>query len=123
MNVRSLTAALGVGAAILITSIGSASAAVTTSDKVDVMSGPGANFKIVGTLAADQTVAVSSQNADWCEISGPATGWVACASLNGFTPSRVNAAPANNGYDFNTDPLNGPNAAGSLHSVHGGSFM
>jgi uncharacterized protein YraI len=123
MHLSHFKKALGVGAAILIATSGSAFAATILTADTDLMSGPGSSTKIIGRLQADSNVAVSQTQGDWCLLTAPSKGWVACTNIDGLPGARVNAAPAApTGYDFNADPNFGPAAQGGLHTVTNGSF-
>lgn len=120
MTISHLNRVLALGAATLALSIGGAFAA-TTDSSVNVLSGPGAHFKTVGTLDADTSVTLAHKSGSWCDISGPAKGWVPCTDLNGATKTAAEApAPSSgwHGYDYYNDPYLGPNFGG-LHQTDG----
>jgi uncharacterized protein YraI len=83
--------AIGLGAAILTLTAGSAFAATTTGH-LQVLAGPGDNYQQVGEINGEQSVSVLKTNGDWCEISSPKAGWVACAQLSDLP--RTNQAPS-----------------------------
>lgn len=125
MKTSHLTSALALAATVLALGVSGAFAAVTVNTTTNLMAGPGQNFKTVARLQADTNVTVSATNKDWCKIDAAGTkGWIACASLDGLTPTtRVNAAAkAKTSYDFQSDPYLGPTVQGGLHTVYNGSF-
>lgn len=123
-NVKS---AFALGAAIVALSVGGAFAAgVQTEGQVNVMAGPGDNYKLVGRLEANADVAIVRQSGDWCRITADAIkGWVSCGELSTAAP-RTDTAPAVaqawNGYNYNTDPIIGPSGITPFHPEHSGSF-
>lgn len=65
-----------------------------TATSLNVRSGPGTNFRQVGTLAKDAWVAVSQSNGDWREISYDGQlAWVHGAYLQGSGVSAPSARP------------------------------
>ena len=121
MSILNLKSAFVLGAAIVGLSAGGAFAAVTTDSELNLMSGPDQNSKLIATLDANTTVSVGQMSGDWCQITAPSKGWVACANLQGLSRTNIGvSAGATTGYDFNTDPWLGPN--GGLHSVNNGEF-
>lgn len=58
---------------------GAAFAAVATSS-VNVRSGPGTGYRVLGQLEPGEHVAITNRSAGWCEIAHP-SGWVSCAYL------------------------------------------
>lgn len=114
-----LKSAFMLGAAIAGLSAGGAFAAVTTSDALNVMSGPDTNTRIVAKLDADTTVSLGRTSGDWCQITAPSKGWVACANLDGLARTNLSANTGWSGYDYSTDPYLGPNAPTSPHYSNG----
>ncbi|RTL89264.1 SH3 domain-containing protein, partial [Ancylobacter aquaticus] len=70
-----LAASLLVGGAVF----SAASAAVVTRD-LNVRSGPGTNYRVIGTLPGGTRVAVGSCRGNWCQAAG---GWVSASYLAG----------------------------------------
>lgn len=116
--------AVGLGVAIVTLSAGSAFAAVTTDASVNVMAGPGAKFHTVAHLTAGADVSITATDKAWCKIAAPgANGWIPCSDVNGAKPKPVASVTAPmtsgwHGYDYNTDPLFGPN--GGQHTLYNG---
>lgn len=114
---------LGLGAAALVMMAGSAFAA-TLDTSVDLMSGPGSHYKTLGTLSAGDTITVTSEDKTWCKVTAPATGWVLCSDIKGLKVASVETKPDSTGYtgyDYNTDPIWGPN--GGFHATHDNHFQ
>ncbi len=113
--------ALALGAAVLALSIGGALAA-TTDSSVNVMSGPGAHFRTVATLPANDDITLGKKSGSWCDISGPAKGWVPCADVSGATATKTavtNPVPSSgwNGYEYGTDRTLGTGFGGLNQSA------
>lgn len=74
--------AIGLAAALVTLSAGSAFAAVANTP-VNVRTGPGTQYRVVDTLHRGERVNVVSQRAGWCRVtkSGP-DGWVSCRYLS-----------------------------------------
>ena len=124
-NIKS---ALALGAAIVALSAGGAFAAagMQTEGSLNVMAGPGDNFKTIGRLEANADVSVLRHSGNWCRITAESlTGWVSCGQLTSTTP-RTDTAPAVaqawTGYNYNTDPIIGPKGITPFHPEHNGSF-
>ena len=120
-----LKLAAGLAAAILCVGVGGAFAATTLDNDSNVMARASANSKLIGTLTAGQTVKVASQSGSWCKVTAPTAGWISCTDINGLA-SRTNSAPAptapaNTGYDYDSDPYLGPH--GGLHSMDNGTYQ
>ena len=120
MQLSNIRSALALGAAIFTLSVGGAFAATTLDTSVDVLAGPGSNYKPIAKLQAGQTVEVSRQaSGDWCRISANgATGWVSCTDINGLTkmnsPATTPITPA--------PDASGDQVLNTLHENHDGSF-
>lgn len=113
MKLSTLTSTLALGATILTLGVGGALAATTIDTSVDVLSGPGSHFKMVGKLPAGQTVKVTREASDWCRVStAQATGWVTCSDIDGLAPKAIApaAAPATSSPDWTSDQV-----LGTLH--------
>lgn len=103
---------IGLGLAVLTVTAGSAFAASTTGN-LTVYSGPSDSSPQVGEIQGQQTFNITSRNGDWCEISSPKAGWVACAQLsdaprmNSFGGPMVNTGGPVTlpGYDPHSDPV------------------
>ncbi|HVY50191.1 MAG TPA: SH3 domain-containing protein [Devosia sp.] len=122
MTKLNLKSAFVLGAAFVGLSAGAAFAAVTTSDQVNLMAGPNQNSKIIATLAANTTVSVGQMSGDWCRITAPARGWVACANLDGLSRTNLGVKTGFTGYEYDTDPYLGSSAPGGLHTPYNGEF-
>jgi uncharacterized protein YgiM (DUF1202 family) len=124
MKMPRFTSTLALGAAVVVLSVGGAFAAVTVDTAVNVMAGPGQNFKTIARLDANTNVRLVAQSKDWCRVSAvDAKGWIPCANLSGLPGARINAAPkASTNYDFQSDPYFGPTVAGGNHTVYNGEF-
>ena len=126
MTTARMKQVLALGAAILTLSAGGAFAA-TTDASVNVMSGPGAHFKTIATLPADDSVTLAKKSGSWCDLAAPATGWVPCKDISGGAKTAV-ATPAStsptgwNGYEWQNDENMGPSGMSSIHRMSEGSF-
>jgi hypothetical protein len=109
---------IGLGAAVLTLTVSSAFAAsVSTSGNLQVMSGPGDTYPVVGEITGEQTVSLASTQGDWCQITSPKAGWVPCAQLSGLNRTNLGTslapAPAPKAtitapiYDPKSDPVIG----------------
>jgi uncharacterized protein YgiM (DUF1202 family) len=127
MHTSNLKHAFGLAAVLATLTAGSAFAAVTTDNAVNVMAGPSSNTKIIAKLDADASVNITSTRSSWCKINASGTvGWVPCADLNGATPKKVTSAaagPSWKGYDFSTDPILGVDGQASPHQQGDGQFF
>lgn len=127
MNHLHLKRAVALGAVFAVMGVSGAFAATTLDSAVNVMAGPGVKFKTVAHLTAGENVAITQVSKDWCKISGPATGWIPCSDTQ--TPVKKSAAAAPSatggfsGYDWSTDPMNGPGGQFGLHSNYNGTSM
>ena len=79
--ILNLTKVLGLGAAVITLTAGVALAASTTGN-LQVYSGPSDTSQLVGEITGEQNFSVVKQSGDWCEITSPKAGWVACAQLS-----------------------------------------
>ena len=104
---------IGIGLAVLTLTAGSAFAASTTGN-LTVYSGPSDSSPQVGEIRGQQTFNITSRNGDWCEITSPKAGWVACAQLSDAPRTNFANGPAGDvntggavtlpGYDPHSDP-------------------
>lgn len=82
MNIAKLPKVLGLGAAIIAVTAGSALAATATAS-VNVRTGPGTQYRVVDTLRPGERVSIVDQAGGWCAVraNGP-DGWVSCRYLS-----------------------------------------
>ena len=102
------TKILGLGVAVLTLSAGAAFAA-STSGGLTVYSGPSDSSAQVGVISGDQTFSVAKQSGDWCQITSPKAGWVACAQLSDAPRTNMVRTPVTSNdispiYDPKSDP-------------------
>lgn len=94
MNIARLAAAATIAVAGILASISGAFAyEATATTALNVRSGPGTNFQVVGTLAPNQVVNVVECNSanTWCRVQDRTiTGWASARYLRaiGTTPPR-----------------------------------
>jgi len=91
------------GIVLTALSAGAAFAAVATSS-VNIRSGPGTSYRVLGQLAPGEHVAITNRTGGWCEISRP-NGWVSCAYLahGAGSASLVQSYPyPDSGYLYDT---------------------
>src|SRR5450755_19841 len=88
-----------ISAAVAVTTlVGAASAAQAATSyattNVNVRSGPGTGYAVVGVLSAGSTVHVNRCNDSWCSIQqGPVQGWASATYLESARPSVVIVPP------------------------------
>lgn len=70
-----------VAAGFIAALAGPASGHTVNADTLNVRSGPGTNYAIVGTLAKGTVVNTVSTSGSWTQINSPKTGWVASQYL------------------------------------------
>jgi len=97
-----LNRVFGLGVAILTLTAGSALAA-STSGGLTVYSGPSDSSTQVGEIKGQQTFSIAKRSGDWCEITSPLAGWVACAMLS--DAPRTNLGGPSLGVGANVAPL------------------
>ena len=101
---------------------GAAFAAVATSS-VNIRSGPGTSYRVLGQLAPGEHVAITDRSGGWCEISHP-NGWVSCAYLahgSGYAPVVRSAPYPDDFYDppaVNIGVGLGAHWPGTWHPMH-----
>lgn len=83
----SLVKSLALAAGLLVAGsvVNAASAAVIT-DTVNVRSGPGTNYAVIGSLPAGARVSVGGCTGNWCRVGG---GWVSASFIAGGGTSVV----------------------------------
>lgn len=79
-----------VSAVILLAGVATAAAVpATVTTDLNVRSGPGTNYPVIGTLQGGTTVDVNGCRGSWCRVAG---GWASGNYLDG-TGGRVAVAP------------------------------
>jgi uncharacterized protein YraI len=84
MTISKLTSGLAIGAAALLISVSGAFAVeAEATGSVNVRTGPGTSYGVVGVLQPGDRVDISRQSGGWCRValSGP-DGWVSCRYLS-----------------------------------------
>jgi len=101
---------LATGAALILSTGVAAAAPATAQSAVNLRSGPGTEYPVVGTLRAGETVDVAGCTGSWCQVSGPSGSGFASRNylaMAGGAPSvGVAVAPGyvEGGYAYNDDP-------------------
>lgn len=89
MTISKLTRGLAIGAAALLLSVSGALAIeANATGSVNVRSGPGTSYAVLGQLQRGDNVNISQQSGGWCRVSlsGP-DGWVSCRYLTASNDS------------------------------------
>lgn len=99
-------------AAILMVAAPAAGAAVLKKVNVDTLNirtGPGTGYRVLGTLGRGTVVTVASTSGSWSRITSPRSGYVYAAYLSGVstTPSGITKAPTSNVYGLARNSYNG----------------
>jgi len=77
-----LTRLAGLCVALTALTAGTALAAVTTAT-VNVRSGPGTSYPVIGSLAPGDSTGVTNTDGNWCQVDLSGTeGWVSCRYLS-----------------------------------------
>ncbi|CAA0098885.1 Uncharacterised protein [Starkeya nomas] len=92
----SLVKSLALAAGLLVAgSVMSAASAAVVTGNVNVRSGPGTNYRVIGSLPAGARVDVGGCRGNWCRVAG---GWVSASFLSGGGTSVV-VSPDYSGVD------------------------
>ena len=97
------TKVLGLGVAVLTLTAGSAFAASTTGH-LTVYSSPSDTSAQVGEITGQQTFSIARRSGEWCEITSPKAGWVACAQLSDAPRTNLAGGPSLNAVTPIYDP-------------------
>jgi uncharacterized protein YraI len=106
---------LASGAALLLSAGAAAAAPATVQSDLNVRSGPGAQYQVVGTVQGGETVDVAGCTGSWCQISfRGGTGYANqnyLAMAGGGGPGYAAVAPgyADPGYVYDDTPGNAYN--------------
>src|SRR6185503_16513555 len=90
------TKLLGVGAALLLSTGAALAVPATAQTDLNVRSGPGTNYPVVGSLQGGETVDVGSCTGSWCRVSfGGGSGFASRSylAMGGAPGPAVAAAP------------------------------
>ena len=85
--------AIGLGLAVLTITAGSALAA-STSGHLTVYASPNDSAAVVGTINGAQTFSIVKRSGDWCKITSPQAGWVACSQLSDAPRTNFSNGPS-----------------------------
>jgi uncharacterized protein YraI len=97
LNVATGVAIAATAAVVLLPAAASAAPAVATAN-VNVRSGPGTQFGVVGVLTSGAIVDVQRCTGSWCQIEGRGPdGWVSSSYLNQRGSGTQNLGPVNGG--------------------------
>jgi uncharacterized protein YraI len=87
-------------AGVLLASAGIASAATVTND-LNIRSGPGTGYRVIGTLPAGTEVALLSCTGSWCRVnSSEGTGYVSANYVSGANAAEPEQFYADNYGDY-----------------------
>lgn len=117
--------ALGIAAGALVLSGGIAAAATVTND-LNLRSGPGTNYRVIGTMPAGAYVDVRGCTGNWCRVNwAGAVGYASASYLAGsggaYAASPVYVAPppvVSFGFGFG----NAPRWQGHRYHGHRGGY-
>jgi hypothetical protein len=88
-KMNKLAATFAVATSALLLSLSAASAAPgTATTNVNMRSGPGTNYAVVGVVTAGQRIEVGNCRSSWCSVSiGRTSGWIAQQYIRTSAPA------------------------------------